>query len=110
MHSCALSRESTSNSSRINHPCLVGFFSHDNRAQFIELWRYDVSTIIDSAQAHDIPVVLMTYHINPTYLPPEEFEKMAHGKNIPLVRNDWSFQPLIESSEIREYVLAKDRW
>jgi len=85
-------------------------FARNHRAQFIDLWRYDVGMIIDSAKARSIPVVLMTYHINPTYLPPEEFGRMAREKNTPLVHNDESFQPLIESGEIREYVFARDRW
>ena len=85
-------------------------FARNHRAQFIDLWRYDVGTIIDSAKARDIPVILMSYHINPTYLPPEEFGRMAREKNTPLVHNDESFQPLIESGEIREYVFARDRW
>ena len=85
-------------------------FAHGHRAQFIDLWRYDVGTIIDSAKARGIPVILMTYHINPTYLPSDEFERMAHEKQVPIVRNDLSFQPLIASGKIREYVLSKDHW
>lgn len=84
-------------------------FAHEHRDAFIRLWRYDVQEIISAAQKHSIDVLLMTYHINPTYLPLEEFISMAHKNNIPLVRNDKTFQILIENRTIHACLLG-DNW
>lgn len=84
-------------------------FADAHRDAFIRLWRYDVQGIISAAQKHNINILLMTYHINPTYLPLEEFISMAHKNNIPLVRNDKTFQILIDNRTIQACLLG-DNW
>ncbi len=78
--------------------------------QFVALWEYDVGLIIDAAQAADIPVVLMTYHINPSYLPIEAFERMADREGVYLVRNDQTFLPLFRDGHFHEYIFDRDNW
>ncbi len=85
-------------------------FAMSNRGAFVELWRYDVTEIVQAAKDEGVPVLLMTYHINPTYLSGNEFERLANDLGIPLVRNDLLFFPLIQSGEIRQYVFPYDNW
>ena len=84
-------------------------FANSNRDAFIKLWRYDVNKIIQNAKTRNTPVLLMTYHINPTYLPEDEFISMAERYGVPLVRNDESFKQLIENKTIDKYLLY-DHW
>lgn len=85
-------------------------FAASRREAFVKLWRYDVHKIISVAKKHNINVILMTYQIMPTYLPVEEFIAMAHKEDIPLVRNDKTFQALINNRTIKDYVLQRDNW
>ena len=84
-------------------------FADTHRDAFIKLWRYDVQEIISAARKHNINILLMTYHINPTYLSGQEFIAMAHKNNIPLIRNDKTFQTLIDNRTIQSYLL-RDNW
>ncbi len=84
-------------------------FALENRAAFIQLWRYDVQKIINISQKYHATVILMTYHINPSYLPIEEFIAVAKQTNVPLVRNDLTFENLNETGAIEQYLL-KDHW
>ncbi|MBN2368573.1 hypothetical protein JXC34_06135 [Candidatus Woesearchaeota archaeon] len=85
-------------------------FAASHKKEFIELWRDDMKSMIDKARADGIPVVLMTYHINPSYLDADEFVKLSDEENITLVRNDILFRQLAESGEISRYVFPADRW
>jgi len=76
---------------------------------FIKSWRYDIETIVSAAKEHGVQVLLMTYHINPDYLSSEEFISMADKMNIPLVRNDITFDALREKGTINDFLLY-DHW
>ena len=84
-------------------------FAETHRDEFVKLWRYDVEKIISICKEYNIEVILMTYHINPTYLPVEEFISMANKENIPLVRNDEIFKILKDRKNIGDYLLH-DNW
>lgn len=86
-------------------------FADSHKEAFVKLWHYDVEKIISSAKKDNIPVVLMTYHLQPLDLPPEEFVSMAQKFKIPLVRNDIVFSEFIKNGTIRKYLLEnKDNW
>jgi len=101
----------------LGHPELVRYppadwvysFANSNRSAFVDLWRSDVKHVIDAARAHQINVLLMTYHINPTYLGSEEFVSLAADEKVPLVRNDIPFDALIKKGTISRYLLS-DHW
>jgi lysophospholipase L1-like esterase len=84
-------------------------FANTNRGAFIKLWEYDVAKIIREAKNDGIAVLLMTYHINPTYLPVDEFVAISDEQGIPLVRNDLPFTRLTNDGTINEYLLS-DHW
>jgi lysophospholipase L1-like esterase len=81
----------------------------ENRDAMVELWRSDVGRIVDEARRGGAKVLLMTYHLNPTYLPAAEFVRLASEKSLPLVRNDLAFQPLVDDRTIDSY-LMHDHW
>jgi len=84
-------------------------FAAKNKDAFMKLWRYDLKNIIAEAKKNKIPVMLLTYHINPTYLPIEEFIAIAEEFTLPLVRNDKTFEKLREQGILMKYLLA-DNW
>ncbi|MFH0827062.1 MAG: hypothetical protein V1923_04150 [Candidatus Omnitrophota bacterium] len=79
------------------------------REAFIRSWRYDIKTIVSAVKKHGVQVLLMTYHINPDFLSVEEFISMANKENIPLVRNDLTFDSLKENAPLGDY-LMHDQW
>jgi len=85
-------------------------FAIEHKEEFREVWRNDIENIIRAAKKNNISIILMTYHINPTYLPAEEFVSIAARKNITLVRNDLTFQKLLTTGQIPKYVLPIDHW
>jgi len=84
-------------------------FAYANREAFVKLWRYDIQNIIHEAKKSGSEVLLMTYHINPTYLSVEEFKLMADEQKIKLVRNDLSFNELMRNKTVKNYLLH-DNW
>lgn len=94
---------------RFPPPRYVYKFALEHRTAFIELWREDIHQIIAAAKARDIPIMLMTYHINPSYLPVDEFVAMAAREGVPLVRNDLTFHKLREEGTLPDYLMG-DRW
>jgi lysophospholipase L1-like esterase len=78
--------------------------------EFRELWKSDMKIIIDAAQENDISVVLMTYHLNPSYLPAEEFETLAAEEDLLLVRNDIIFDGKKEEGSIGDLIFITDNW
>jgi len=81
-------------------------FAGSNQEAFVNLWRYDVEKIVSSAKKENIPVIIMTYHIQPTYLSSEEFVSLAQKFNISLVRNDLVFSKFTKDATIQEYLVA----
>jgi hypothetical protein len=51
----------------------------------------------------------MTYHINPSYLPPSEVAARAAAEGVPIVRNDETFAPLVADGSVDRY-LFHDAW
>lgn len=84
-------------------------FAHSHRDAFVELWRYDIKKMIDAARKHNIRPIIMTYHINPAYLPTEEFLMLAQEEETMLIRNDVLFKSLIDDDSIGDYLLW-DNW
>jgi lysophospholipase L1-like esterase len=80
-----------------------------HRAAWVALWRSDMHDIIGAAKKRGVKVLLMTYHIAPTYLPVEEFVALAKEEGVPLVRNDLAFQPVIDRGDLIQYVFD-DHW
>jgi lysophospholipase L1-like esterase len=85
-------------------------FAEQYQPEFVELWNYDMHNIISIAKKHNVTVILMTYHINPTYLSTDTFEKMAKQEGVILVRNDLVFNQIIRHGTINEYVFPQDHW
>ena len=48
--------------------------SETHRDEFINTWKYDILKIIETSKNNKIIPILMTYHINPTYLNSKEFK------------------------------------
>jgi lysophospholipase L1-like esterase len=84
-------------------------FARSNRQAFVEMWRYDVDRILQAASNHSVPVILMTYHIQPAHLPVEEFVAMAHRHGALLLRNDEVFAQAVNARPREEYLLH-DGW
>lgn len=84
-------------------------FAQSNKKAFLEMWRHDVCRIILEAKRHNVKVLLMTYHINPSHLPTEEFISLAEEEDVLLIRNDLSFERLIKDGSIKNYLLH-DNW
>lgn len=85
------------------------YFAFSHIEAFLKLWRYDIEKIISTAKKHQVKVLLMTYHINASYLPAEEFIAMADKEEVGLVRNDLTFASFIQNGTIGEYLLH-DKW
>ncbi len=85
-------------------------FAKDHKEEFVELWHHDMKEIVQTAKQNNVTIMLMTYHINPSYLSAKEFEEFAKKENIMLVRNDIIFEPFIQSGEINNYVSDIDKW
>lgn len=85
-------------------------FAFEHKKEFIELWRHDVEKIIRSGKQSEIPTILMTYHINPSYLSGDDFEKIKLEQNILIVRNDLVFNEFRDSGNISNYLLPIDNW
>ncbi len=116
----AFNRESLQERERLTvlgHPELVRYppsdwvysFAQSNRPAFVDLWRHDLKHVIDEAKVHHVRVLLMTYHINPTYLGSGPFVSLASEENIPLVRNDIPFDAIVKKGMLSRYVLY-DHW
>jgi lysophospholipase L1-like esterase len=77
-------------------------FGTRNRKAFLELWKYEVGGMIDKARARGVPSILMTY---PNYHFPsvEDFQELATAREVPLVRNDILFQPLLTPGAVDTY-------
>ena len=84
-------------------------FALSHREAFVELWRYDIKRIISAAKKNNIRVIIMTYQIDPTYLPAKEFIKLTQEEKVTLIRNDVTFQNLIDNGTIKDYLLW-DNW
>lgn len=98
------------------HPELVRYppadwvysFARSNKPAFVEMWKYDVRRVVREAKAQNTSMMLMTYHINPTYLSSDEFVTLAAEEKIPLVRNDIPFDDLSRKGTISRYVTHDD--
>lgn len=84
-------------------------FAMKNKPAFLSLWRHDLRNIIQEVKRNDVKVLLMTYHINTAYLSINDFFSMAEEQEIPLVRNDLSFNQLVSNGTINQYIL-QDNW
>jgi lysophospholipase L1-like esterase len=84
-------------------------FALRQRPAFVELWRSDVGEIIRRSKDSGARVLLMTYHIDPSYLPAEEMVSLARAEGVPLVRNDQTFAPFLKDRSIDRYVFH-DGW
>jgi lysophospholipase L1-like esterase len=87
---------------------VYSFAIRDQQA-FRRLWRYDIRMIIEAAKAKNVRVLLMTYHINPAYLPVREFLDMSDNEHVALIRNDLSFIELAGRNELGGFIL-QDGW
>ena len=98
----------------LGHPELVRYppeeavysFAKANRGAFVALWKHDVGAIVHAAGVAHVNALLMTYHVNPTYLTAEEIVSFARAEGVPLARNDLSFEP----ASIDRFVFADDHW
>lgn len=101
----------------LGHPELVRYppadwvydFARSNKPAFVALWKSDMQHVFEAAKAHGVGGVLMTYHINPTYLGTDEFTTLASEEKVPLVRNDAPFSDLVEKGTVSRY-LTSDHW
>jgi len=99
------------------HPELVRFppapwvysFARQHAAAFAAAWREDVTTIVRESRARGARPLLMTYHLNPSYLPQHEFVALATKLGVPLVRNDAAFAELARAHGSSPYLLD-DGW
>jgi lysophospholipase L1-like esterase len=82
----------------------------NNQEEFVKLWHHDMKIISDAAKENNITLIIMTYHINPSYLDSTEFQKFTEKENLILIRNDLLFEPLIKNGSIKEYVFEIDNW
>jgi lysophospholipase L1-like esterase len=87
----------------------VTSFARENAPAFLELWRSDMTAMIDAAKARSLPVIVMTYPIMPRYLAAEEFRKLAEGTGSTFVDNSATFEKLKEEGSIPAY-LERDNW
>jgi lysophospholipase L1-like esterase len=76
---------------------------------FVRAWREDVESIVHASRGRGARVLLMTYHLNPSYLPSVEFTSLAEELRLPLVRNDQSFEALARPGSPARYLLH-DGW
>lgn len=90
-------------------PQYVYEFAKAHRKAFVKLWEYDLKKIISQAKKNNINVILMTYHINPEYLPLEASVSLAKEEKIGLVRNDILFKQIAENGQLNKY-LIQDGW
>ena len=87
----------------------VWSFARANRPAFVELWRHDLRYMVQRAKARGVDVLLMTYPINPRYLSPVEWSRLADEEGLPLLHNHLAFAKLAEQGRLDEY-LFQDRW
>ena len=88
----------------------VWSFAGKHPAPFVDLWRHDVRTIIRTAKASGVQVLLMTYPLNPTYLrQPTEWNRLAREEDVALLRNDVIFRALAQQGTLDQY-LSHDHW
>lgn len=85
-------------------------FALDHQEEFVKLWKYDTEIIIQAAKQRNIPIILMTYHINPSYLSINDFKEIASKEDIYLVRNDLTFYNLYLNKTISDYISSIDNW
>ena len=82
-----------------------------HRQAFVEAWRDDMRSIIHVAQRQDVPVLLMTYHINADFLPATEYVSLAAECRLPVVRNDLAFAQRMREPAFRmDDVFHRDHW
>jgi lysophospholipase L1-like esterase len=99
------------------HPELVRYppaaWIHDvarrQSTAFVRAWREDVESIVHASRAGGAQVLLMTYHLNPSYLPPVEYTSLAEELRLALVRNDQAFEALSRREDPARYLLS-DGW
>ncbi|MFH1202028.1 MAG: hypothetical protein V1674_03960 [Candidatus Omnitrophota bacterium] len=85
-------------------------FAITHKDSFVKMWRYDISNIIEESKKSNIRVLLMTYHINSnSYISIDEFISLAARENIPLIRNDDTFNAITKQESIKKYLL-RDNW
>jgi lysophospholipase L1-like esterase len=84
-------------------------FALRQRPAFVKLWRHDVGEIVRRSREAGARALLMTYHINPSYLPGTEMAALAQAEGVPLVRNDETFAPFVQDRAIERY-LFHDGW
>jgi hypothetical protein len=101
----------------LGHPELVRYppadwvydFAAANKPAFVALWKSDTRHVFEAAKAQHVGAVLMTYHINPTYLSNDDFVTLADEEKVPLVRNDAPFRELVDKGTVSRY-LTSDHW
>lgn len=99
------------------HPELVRFppaawiheIAKNHSVAFVRAWRDDVESMVRASHANGARVLLMTYHVNPSYLPSVEFTSLASELRLPLVRNDESFAVAARQRGASRYLLD-DGW
>jgi lysophospholipase L1-like esterase len=96
---------------RVRYPPTEGVyaFALRQRPAFVQLWRDDVGEIVRRSRDSGARVLLMTYHVNPTYLPVGEMVALAEAERLPIVRNDLRFAPFVQDRSIDRY-LFHDGW
>jgi lysophospholipase L1-like esterase len=99
------------------HPELVRYppapwvyaFAQRQRDAFVRAWRADVELLLESARRAGAHPLLMTYHIQPSYLPPSELVSLSERLGLPLVRNDAAFDVLRAQGRLARHLL-EDGW
>jgi hypothetical protein len=83
-------------------------FARRHPEAFLRMWQAEVGSMIELARAGGADVLLMTYpaHI---YIPPVRFVEMAESQGVELIRNDLTFDDLVERHSI-EAIFFEDRW
>ncbi|MBU1863077.1 MAG: hypothetical protein KKH94_05395 [Candidatus Omnitrophica bacterium] len=87
----------------------ISDFARVHHKEFVDLWKYDVETIISIAKKRKVNIILMSYPAG-IYVKSKEFVHMAKKHNIPLIRNDIIFKELSQMKPHEDYFLPHDRW
>jgi lysophospholipase L1-like esterase len=84
-------------------------FAREHAAAFAALWRYDVTKLVEGSRRGGARFLLMTYHIDPSYLTAHEYLSLSTELKVPLVRNDLPFAEMLRSGKLDEYLFS-DHW
>jgi hypothetical protein len=74
-----------------------------------QLLRYDVGLMIDAARSAHSQIILMSYPVASS-VPIPQLIAIAEEHNIPLIRNDLSFNEILASKELVDNYLFGDHW